>query len=388
MADKIDTVSGRDRLKPRRDQYWHKISKGNYVGFRKMTGDSTGTWWARHRNDEGKQIAHGLGALDEYPAHERFDKAAKLARDWFEHVSVGGSVTAVTVLTACKDYVKHIRAEKGDKAADDLESRYRRWIQPDPIQKIEMTKLSREHVKGFRRRLMAAPVKINQQGDTRERAKDSINRDMTALRAALNHALADGKTTTDFAWREALKPIKNAGKRRELYLDREQRRSFIKHAPDDLAAFLRGLSMLPLRPGALAALTAGDFDSRMNVLKIGKDKHGQDRKIKLPQQTADIFKEAAKDKLPAAPLLARNDGQAWNKDAWKGPIKEAAKAAGLPPETTAYTLRHSVISDLVHGGLDLLTVAQISGTSVAMIEKHYGHLRSDVAADALARLAL
>lgn len=34
------------------------------------------------------------------------------------------------------------------------------------------------------------------------------------------------------------------------------------------------------------------------------------------------------------------------------------------------------------------TVAQISGTSVRMIEQHYGHLRGDVAADALAKLAL
>ena len=69
-------------------------------------------------------------------------------------------------------------------------------------------------------------------------------------------------------------------------------------------------------------------------------------------------------------------------------MKAAAEAAKLPAGTTAYTLRHSVISDLVHDGLDLLTVAQISGTSVAMIERHYGHLRSDVAAGALARLAL
>ena len=45
-------------------------------------------------------------------------------------------------------------------------------------------------------------------------------------------------------------------------------------------------------------------------------------------------------------------------------------------------------TDLVHDGLDLLTVAQLSGTSVAMIEKHYGHLRSEVATEALARLAL
>jgi site-specific recombinase XerD len=64
------------------------------------------------------------------------------------------------------------------------------------------------------------------------------------------------------------------------------------------------------------------------------------------------------------------------------------QAGGLPPDTTAYSLRHSVISDLVHGGLDLLNVAQISGTSVVMIERHYGHLRGDIAASALARLTL
>ena len=79
---------------------------------------------------------------------------------------------------------------------------------------------------------------------------------------------------------------------------------------------------------------------------------------------------------------------AWNKDMWKGPIKIAAAAAELSPSTTAYTLRHSVITDLVTDGLDLLTVAQLSGTSVTMIERHYGHLRADHAAAALARLEL
>jgi hypothetical protein len=47
-----------------------------------------------------------------------------------------------------------------------------------------------------------------------------------------------------------------------------------------------------------------------------------------------------------------------------------------------------VITDLVTNGLDLLTVAQLSGTSVTMIEKHYGHHRADHAAKALAGLAL
>ena len=183
-------------------------------------------------------------------------------------------------------------------------------------------------------------------------------------------------------------PVKNADKRRELYLERAQRRTFIEKAPPDLGLFLRGLALLPLRPGALAALKVGDFDSHLKVLRIGKDKNGQERKIKLPDMTATLFAETSRSKLPGAALVSRANGKAWDKDAWKWPVKAAAEAAELPAGTTAYTLRHSVVSDLVHDGLDLLTVAQISGTSVAMIERHYGHLRSDVAAGALARLVL
>jgi site-specific recombinase XerD len=56
--------------------------------------------------------------------------------------------------------------------------------------------------------------------------------------------------------------------------------------------------------------------------------------------------------------------------------------------TSAYALRHSTITDLVTGGLDLMTVAQVSGTSVVMIERHYAHLQSDRAAAALAGLVL
>jgi integrase len=220
------------------------------------------------------------------------------------------------------------------------------------------------------------------------RSESTLNRDMTAFRAALNLAFADGLVTSDFAWRRKLRPIKNADRRRELYLDRAQRLKFIEAAAADLVVFLRGLALLPLRPGALTALKAGDFDRRLKVLRIGLDKQGKDRKIKLPDVTAELFDEASAGKIADAPLLSRINGTAWNKDAWKWPVKSAAQAAGLPEGATAHTVRHSVISDLVHDGLDLLTVAQIFGTSVAMIERHYGHLRSDVAAGALARLAL
>jgi site-specific recombinase XerD len=136
----------------------------------------------------------------------------------------------------------------------------------------------------------------------------------------------------------------------------------------------------------LATLTVDKVNIQLGILTVGKDKAGRDRKIKLPPTTAAIFSSLTKSKLPTAPLLTQNNGQAWGKDNWKKPIKAAAAAAGLSNAVTAYTLRHSVITDLVTNGLDLLTVAQLSGTSVAMIEKHYGHHREDHAANALAGL--
>ena len=389
MATKIDTVSARTKLVPRRGPYWHRISKGCYLGFRRMNSFGAGTWLVRALDfATGKQLYKALGELKELPDHQRFDAAQKAAQAWFEHLGRGGSARVTTVGDVCDKYVQHMKTTRSTRAAADIETRFKNYVLNDrSFAETDLAKLTPAHFEHWRNTLRKLPTRSgSRRGEFR--SDSTLNRDMTCLRAALNLALADGLATSDFAWRGKLRPIKNADRRRELYLTWEQRRKLVEHADAALAAFLNGLSSLPLRPGALASLCVGDYDARLWVLKIGKDKQGKDRRIKLPSATAELFTQAANDRPSEAPLLARSSGQAWNKDSWKGPIKEAVQSAGLPAETTAYTLRHSVISDLVHGGLDLLTVAQISGTSVAMIEKHYGHLRSDVAAEALARLAL
>ena len=237
--------------------------------------------------------------------------------------------------------------------------------------------------------LVAANGQDKRKAPTRPRSASTLNRDMTPLRAALNLALADGHITTDASWKAKMRPLKDADRRRDVYLDLMQRRALIAQAPTDLAVFLSAPSLVPLRPGAMAPLVAGNFDKRLSTLTIGRDKYGQDRKITLPPATAAFFTEQGKDKLPTAPLLARADGSAWNKDAWKYPFKDAVIAAELPTAATAYALRHSTITDLIAlHKLDTLTVAQLSGTSLLMIEKHYGHLLREHAAKALASLTL
>jgi site-specific recombinase XerD len=356
-----------------------------------MTADSSGTWLAQAYNEETrKQARRSLGSFDDLPPSKQFDAAVAAARAWFEHLDLGGGSEVITVAKACEDYVAHLR-EHRPRSADDAEARYKRWVYTDRLGKVALPKLTERHVKEWRKGLAAAPViqrRAKGAVTHRKRSESSLNRDMTALRAALNYAQRSRTVTNDMAWRYALAPVKNADRRREAYLDREQRLALIANAPPDLANFLRGLSMLPLRPGALAALTVHSFDQRLSVLAVGKDKAGRDRKIKLPAATAKFFADQCRLKTPEAPLFSRSDARAWDKDSWKKPLKAAAMAAGLPETVTAYSMRHSSITDLVTAGLDLLTVAQISGTSVLMIERHYGHHRADHAAAALAGLAI
>jgi site-specific recombinase XerD len=392
MTRRIDTVDARGKLKPRPSPYWHKMAKGCHIGFRRLAAGSSGAWLARwYDTATGKQTVTSFGGFDDLPAHQRFDAAVKAASEWFMHLGKGGSLEVITVAQACANYVAAVQASKGTKQADDLRARFERWVNGDKLAKVALPKLTRRQVEVWRRTLETTPVVADpyaKKPTTRERAASTVNRDMSALRAALNRALDDGHVTTDMAWRVALRPFKDADGQRDAYLDRDQRKAMIQHAAADVGEFLQGLATVPLRPGALAALTVASFDRRLGVLTVGKDKAGRDRKIKLAPATAKWFEVRAKDKLPAAPLLSRADGKAWDKDAWKKPVKAAARAAGLGEEITAYAMRHSAITDLVTGGLDLLTVAQLSGTSVAMIERHYGHLRADHAAAAMEKLAL
>jgi integrase len=389
MAAKIDTVGGRDRLKPRREPYWQRIVKGCYIGFRKASADTAGTWVARAYDEAAsKQSYRALGVFDELPEHQRFDAAVKAAREWFDHLGRGGAPTGATVKDICERYVEHLRRNKRDKAAADAERRFKVYVLDDPaFAALDVTRLTPLHVERWVERLRSRSTKS---GASRghERTESTLNRDVTPFRAALNLAHDDGLVTSDFAWRVKLRPLPDADRRRDLYLDRDQRRKLIAAARADLALLVTGMSLLPLRPGALAALKVGDFDQRLGVLRVPADKAGAGRAVKLPAATAEFFAAAARGKLPAAPLLARADGKAWDKDAWKWPMKDAVEAAKLPPAATLYTLRHSTITDLVHAGADLLTVAQVAGTSVRMIEKHYGHLRDSVATDALRALAL
>lgn len=366
----IDKVRVRSRLAARREPYWGApIARGLFVGFRKL--EDGGTWIARQRDDDGKQRYQSIGYADSIP----YDDAVKSAHAWAKKVDAGVDTSEVqTVADACKAYVKDRRREVGDDNADDAEGRFTRTVYGHSIAKVKLAKLRTEQLKEWRADL--------------DMADASKNRTLSALKAALNFAVASRYVEAGRAieW-ERVTPYE-VNTRRDLYLNRKQRHALVEALPEHARAFVRALCLLPLRPGALAAATVTDLDARRASLRITTDKAGEGRVVALSPEAKKLLQDQAKNKLPAAPLIAYDDGSHWHKERWKQPIKKAAKLAKLHTGVCAYTLRHSVITDMLVGGMDSLTVARMAGTSLAMIEKHYGHLLHDHAAKAMAGLAL
>lgn len=386
MVD-LSKIGERGRLKPKSgdEPHWQRLRNGCYVGFRPSKRGGKGTWFARaYDADTGKYRRSALGDYPNLSGHDVFKEARKDAELWADKVESGGTGPKAlnTVADACRAYADLKPASEGI---------LKRTVYNDPIAGLQLKKLRRHHLLDWRNRLEQTPALVTRNKTsvvTKERSKATVNRDMVPLRAALRRVLSEGAPNTDAAWQEALKPFKNADKRRSLFLDHKDRRKLLECASEEIAPFLRGLCILPLRAGALASLKVSDFDPKTRTLTIGKDKDGRSRQIAIPPAVAEFMAMNCKAKQPTSPIFARKDGRRWNKDAWKGPIKEAALAAKLSSNICAYTLRHSVITEIIRKGVPVLTVAQLAGTSVTMIEKHYGHLLKSDAEKALAALVL
>lgn len=387
MTD-LSRIGERDKLKARKgdEPHWQRLRHGCYLGFRPSKRGGRGTWFARaYDPDKCRYSRKALGDYGALAGHDIFTQARKDAEAFADSVASGG--VAVEKLVAVADAARAYA--KGKPAAEAI---LRRTVYDDPIAKVKLDKLRKHHLQAWRDRLEETPALVtrNKGGErrTRERAKSTVNRDMVPLRAALMQVLTPGPPKTEAAWQEGLRPFKGADKSRGLYLDRDERKRMLAVCDAEGEPFVRGLCLLPLRPGVLAGLKVRDFDKRTRSLTIGKDKNGKPRQIAVPPSVAAFIEDQSKDKLPAAPIFNRSNGKPWNRDTWKHPIKGAVVAAKLPSAVAAYTLRHSVLTDLIRAKLPILTVAQLAGTSVEMIEKHYGHLVRDDAEEALASLAL
>ncbi|MEP7312531.1 MAG: tyrosine-type recombinase/integrase [Pseudomonadota bacterium] len=341
------------------------LGRGRYLGLRKID-EQRSTWIARLRTDSGAQTYRSLGYLT--PEYD-YEQAKAEAQTWFKSHEAGVTDAPATVEACCKDYVEDRRREKGEATARDAEARFERTVYETTFGRMRVDKIRSADVRRWR--------------DNAALGKASANRTLSSLKAALNLAVSNRRVTADrrIEWAD-VKPYKDATTRRTLFLDLPQRRKLLAAAGNGaLRDLLEAAMATGARAGELVNAPRSAFDARTGSMTF-TGKTGT-RTVPLSPAALKLFTRLAKAKLPAARLLVRDDGEPWNHSDWDELVKAAAAKAKLPTGTVLYTLRHSFITTALTAGMTTLDVARLVGTSLMMIEKHYGHLVAGAASDRL-----
>jgi integrase len=197
---------------------------------------------------------------------------------------------------------------------------------------------------------------------------------LNVFKAVLNLAYDDKIVGSKAAW-DGVKAFEDVGEARKLYLTDEQVKSYI----DQTSGAFRDLCMACIltgnRVGSLTNALVKDFDKREGFIRLSSRKGGG--KVKtwncyLRDDALAFFKDIAKDKLPGAHLLTDSSGEPWQKSGYRRLMLSAKIAAKMPTDFDMYAFRHYHISRALLAGIQAQVIAENCGTSVRMIEKHYG----------------
>jgi integrase len=150
-----------------------------------------------------------------------------------------------------------------------------------------------------------------------------------------------------------------------------------------------------LRPSELFGLEQHDVDRELGVVYVrrayanGRIKNTETR---LSTRAVPLQAKAveALDRLPASvnPILFPNarggriDFRVFGRRHWR----PAQVAAGIDPIRGLYDLRHAYATFALRAGVPVFAVSRFIGSSIAMIDRHYGHLARDSHVHAVALL--
>jgi integrase len=150
-----------------------------------------------------------------------------------------------------------------------------------------------------------------------------------------------------------------------------------------------------LRPSELFGLEQRDVDRQAGVVYVrrayanGRIKH---TKTRLSTRAVPLQAKAleALDRLPASDNLilfpnmrgGRIDFRIFGRKHWR----PAQIKAGIEPVRGLYDLRHTYATFALRAGIPVFAVSRFMGSSIAMIDRHYGHLALDSREHAVALL--
>ena len=268
--------------------------------------------------------------------------------------------------------------------------------------KIKVAKLTTSRLRRWHEDLAEQPARLRTRVGAEQRYRDlnhdpdairarraTANRNLTVLKAALNHAWQGGKVNgSDEAWRK-VKPFRGADAARVRYLQIDECARLLIACEPDFRKLVRGALVTGCRYGELCRADVRDFNPNSASLLIRESKAGKARWIPLDDAGTAFLASITAGRPLGAPLFPRRDGERWGKSHQRRPLLEACKVARIEQAIGFHILRHTWASLRIMAGLPLMVAAQVLGHSdTRMVEKHYGHLTQSFIRDAVRATAL
>jgi integrase len=167
--------------------------------------------------------------------------------------------------------------------------------------------------------------------------------------------------------------------------------ALLKHADSELADLIGFYLATGARTGEAIKVLPTDFNPRSKTITLAEWKNskktGKVRVITLNDAAFAIIDRRVKGKSCTQAIFTTPSGRPWkmnNVSYFWGLLREKA---GVREQITPYSLRHLWATDAIESGVDLATIAKMMGSSVAVVERYYGHLRQDASQDALRKIA-
>lgn len=371
---KIDTPTARSKITARREPFWQQLDRGLALGYR--AGPAT---WVVRVQIEGRKTYHSLGLADDGKRQAdgghilNFSQAVEMAHRWRGRALKADNVASMTVEQALNSYTDYLYRAKAKSTAYATETRMRKHL-ASQLGATLIGKLTPRAIAAWHEGLVPAGI-----SDPEERRKkmDSANHCLTALKAALNRAATGDAGVRDDAWR-AVKPFKGVTAARKVFLTEDEAQRLLDTCEDtNFRNLVEGGLLTGARFGELANMKVRDLDLAAYSWSVAISKTGP-RESELTTAAINLLRRVAVGRQKAELIFTRRDGGQWTNHNVRPPMERAIAKAGLDPTTTFYALRHTTISWLLKAGTPMQAIAENVGTSVRMIEKHYGKfLRQD-----------
>lgn len=381
-----------------RQPHWRFLAKRKALGYRVSDVKGTpGTWWARYTvpvakrykrttlgaADDGRRSADGVDILS-------FEQAQKKALEWCEDQerALEGlepvDRALYTVARAMADYLEWVRAHR--KAPQQVEQVMNRHVLP-ALGDVELNQVTTGQIRRWHEAIASTPPRRRTaEGDPpntgelrtpedRRKRKNTANRVLAVLKAALNMAFREGRVGSDHAWRR-VKPFKGVDRPKVRYLETDQVVSLLEACEPDFRDLVRGALLTGCRYGELTRLRVRDFKATpMPIVRLEETKSGRGRYVYLNDQGAEFFEDLCEGRADSEVLFLRSTGEAWGRAHQIRPMKEASKQAKIDPPATFHELRHTYASHYLMNGGDLPGLSQQLGhADTRMTTRHYAHL--------------